>query len=187
MAERLLNHENQEEEKNPYGNPEEHRVKLEKESSNEHDNHASTEKIREISKLAESKAQSSEELNVDVDKNSDNKVNASLHQGIYHGYSGSQAIKRIQKHLKPSERRFSKVIHNSKVETVSDITGGTLARPSGLLYGGIFSLVTSLGFYLIARHYGYEYPYIIGVLFFIGGFVLGLIIELISRTIRKTN
>ncbi len=185
MAEQLRNNENLEQDNNPYGDPEKHRARVEQEKSKEQSESVTTEKLEEIAKLAESKAKSSEELQVDSNIDSEDKTNTVIQQGTYHGYSGRQAIKRVQKHLKPADRRLSKVIHNPKVEAVSDVTGSTIARPSGLLYGGVFSLITSLGFYMIARHYGYEYPYILGILFFVGGFVLGLIIELATKSLKK--
>lgn len=188
MAEQLRNTENQEQEKNPYGNPEKHGSKPEKEYSQAEIESVSSEKIEQIAKLAESKAKSSEELKIDNAKDIENSNrNTVLNQGTYYGYSGAQAIKRIQKHLKPADRRLSKVIHNPKVEAVSDLTGGTIARPSGLLYGGIFSLITSLGFYIIAKHYGYEYPYVIGLLFFVGGFIFGLIVELLVKSFTRVR
>jgi exonuclease VII small subunit len=142
-------------------------------------------RLEEITRKIEKEAKTSEQLRPKSE--SDIKKSHTHQNGPYHEYSGAQAIKRVQKHLKPAERRFSKVIHTPGVEIASDIVGGSVARPSGLLYGGIFSLLSSLGFYLFARHYGYEYSYFIGILFFVGGFVFGLLTELVLRIIRKNT
>lgn len=184
MAERL-NHfpeDDNDHEANPYGNPEDY--KKTPETAHAHEIKDGTEKLEEISKKIEKEAKSSKEL--DISNETSHQKPSYHHNGPYHEHSGSQAIKRVQKHLKPAERRFSKVIHNPKVEIVSDITGSTIARPSGLLYGGLFSLLSSLALYLLSRHYGYEYSYFVGILFFVGGFVFGLLIESLLRIFKKS-
>jgi hypothetical protein len=61
---------------------------------------------------------------------------------------------------------------------VSGATGQTLARPSGLLGGGICALLGSLIYLYLAKHIGFNYNYLLFVLFFGGGFIIGLVIEL---------
>lgn len=185
MAEKL-NHspeDNSTHEANPYGNPEDYKSSPEKEQI--HETRDSAEKLEAISKKIEKEAKSSKEL--DVSNETPHQKPSYHHNGPYHEHSGSQAIKRVQKHLKPAERRFSKVIHNPKVEIVSDITGGSIARPSGLLYGGIFSLLSSLALYLLSRHYGYEYSYFVGILFFVGGYIFGLLVESLLKMFKKSS
>ncbi len=143
----------------------------------------SAETIRKIEDKVEQAAKSSKELNTHNEA-VENKA-THQHHGPYREHSGAQAIKRVQKHLRPAERRFSKVIHNPKVEIISDIAGGTVARPSGLLYGGVFALLSSLSLYLLSRHYGYEYSYFVGIIFFVGGFVFGLLVESLARIFKK--
>ena len=185
MAEKL-NHfpENQEaQETNPYGSPEKPHHQISAEHASDLKDHA--EKLKAITEKIEKEALSSKEL--DINHETDHKKAVHHHKGPHHEYNGAQAIKRVQKHLRPSDRRFSKVIHNPKVEIVSDITGGTVARPSGLLYGGLFSLLSSLFLYLLSRHYGYEYSYFVGILFFGGGFVFGLLVESVLRIFKKSK
>lgn len=95
-----------------------------------------------------------------------------------------QTMKRVQRKLPANQRRFSKVIHNPVVETASDVAGGTIARPSGLLAGGITSLIVNLLVIIVCRYYGYEYNYLLGILGFLGGFVLGVTAEFAYRAIR---
>lgn len=99
-----------------------------------------------------------------------------------HGYN--QTMKRVQKSLPPTQRRFSKVVHAPMVETASEVVGNTLARPSGLLVGGICSVLVNLLVIGVCRYYGFEYNYTLGLMGFVGGFVLGLILELVYRTAR---
>lgn len=89
-----------------------------------------------------------------------------------------RTLKRTQSKLKAPERVFSKFIHNPVVEAVSEVGGKTIARPSGVLLGGIFAFLGSSAFLWIVRHYGYEYNYLLFALFFVGGFFVGLAVEL---------
>lgn len=90
----------------------------------------------------------------------------------------------VRRKLSPPERQFSKLVHKPAVEKTSDVLGKTIARPSGILFGGIFSFVLSLGAYLLARHLGGELHYSIFSLTFVGGYVFGLFVELVWRFIR---
>lgn len=90
----------------------------------------------------------------------------------------------VRRRLSPPERQLSKVIHKPVVEKTSDALGKTVARPSGILFGGIFSFVFSLGAYLLARYLGGELRYSIFAVSFIGGYLFGLFVELIWRVIR---
>lgn len=98
----------------------------------------------------------------------------------------NQTIRRVQKKLPAPERFLSKFIHNSKVETVSDVIGGSIARPSGLLWGGLFSAIASLSVLILCRYYGFEYNFSIGLISFGGGFCLGLLVESLSRLLRRS-
>jgi hypothetical protein len=92
-------------------------------------------------------------------------------------HASKRMQKQIQRQLKTPDRMFSKVIHQPAVEAVSNATEGTIGRPSGLLMGGLFSLIASSTVLYICRHYGYEYNFLIGSASFIGGFALGILLE----------
>src|SRR5579862_4027775 len=47
----------------------------------------------------------------------------------------------IRQNLSPSERAYSKVIHNKIVSTVSEFTAKTLARPYAILAGGVTTVI----------------------------------------------
>ena len=100
-----------------------------------------------------------------------------------HAYE--QTLRRTQKKLPRRDRAFSKVIHQPAVEAISEAAGATVARPSGLLMGGIFSVISSLGVLYICRHYGYEYNFTIGLASFAGGFALGIILEGILKLFKR--
>jgi hypothetical protein len=99
----------------------------------------------------------------------------------------NRGITRIRKHLSTPSRAFSKVIHQPVVDSVSRVSEKTVARPSGLLTGAICAFIGSSAFLWIARHYGFTYNYFLFVLFFAGGFIVGLIIEAFMSLLRKSK
>ncbi len=89
----------------------------------------------------------------------------------------NQTLKVVRKQLPASERVMSRLIHQAQVEAVSNAAEGTVARPSGLLGAGVFSVITSLAVLYICRHYGYEYNFFIGLASLAAGFALGILGE----------
>jgi hypothetical protein len=96
-----------------------------------------------------------------------------------------QNLRKVQRKLPAPERAFSKVIHQPIVEQISDVTSETIARPSGILVGGLFSVIGSLGVLVICRYYGYEYNFLIGLVAFVGGFICGISLEGAFRLMAK--
>ena len=80
----------------------------------------------------------------------------------------------VQSKLKPAEKRFSKAIHQPLVQLVSELGAKTVARPSGLLGGGLVAFIGSAGYLWLTRSYHLPYNYGFFFLFFLGGFLLGL-------------
>lgn len=163
--------------------------------------HEANEKLREAREQAAAQAEQSkpsvEKIRDHVERNAQSKDKIAAAQTserttnelpLYSGASlRKQAAKRmqtrVQKQLSKPDRAFSKVIHQPAVEAISNAAEGTVARPSGLLFGGLFSAVSSLTVLYICRHYGYEYNFAIGLAFFVGGFFAGLIIEMLYKII----
>lgn len=84
----------------------------------------------------------------------------------------------IRRRLSPVERGFSRVIHQPAVRILSETTGKTLSRPSGLLGGGVAALIGTSIYLYLAKHVGFAYNYGVFLLLFVGGFGLGLLLEL---------
>lgn len=96
-----------------------------------------------------------------------------------------RTLQRVRKDLSGPERKFSNVVHQPLIETMSNVAGKTVARPSGILGGGMVSLLGS-GFLLYtAKQYGFRYNFLVFFLLFAGGFMLGLIAEMILRLFRR--
>ncbi len=94
-------------------------------------------------------------------------------------------IKKAQSRLKGPEKSFSKVIHNPKIEKVSEVAAKTVARPSGFLLGSISAFITSLVVLYISKRSGFTYNYLLFVLVFVGGYLLGVLVELVLRPLRR--
>ena len=97
----------------------------------------------------------------------------------------THTLSSIRNRLKGPEKSFSKVIHQPAVERASEMLENTVARPSGLLFGGLYSFIGSLASYILARRLGGELKLSVFAVFFVGGFFIGLIVELIWRYYSK--
>lgn len=90
----------------------------------------------------------------------------------------NRTLSRVRRHLSAPNRLLSKVIHQPAVQSISEATAKTVARPTGLLTGSFVALVgSSLALYL-ARHYGFSYNYLLIFVLFAGGYIIGFIIDL---------
>lgn len=145
---------------------------------------ASRDSLEKIHERLEQATRNQEKIQVDQleSKASDSPlpVGAQLRASAVHS-----TLKKVRKQLSGPERAGSRVIHQPAVEAVSAAAGATVARPSGLLVGGAFSLLANLLVLYICRRYGYEYNFLIGLTAFAAGFALGLIIEAVSRLFRR--
>lgn len=163
----------------------------EKDASSARHEHA--EKLEEIRSKIETEAKGKHEHGERHTKNRDKdrtKKDADQHvlvNGELKNMAYKRTMKRVQKKLPAPARAFSKVVHNPAVEAVSEVAGKTVARPSGILVGGIFAFLGSSLFLWITKHYGYEYNYLLFALFFIGGFFVGLIVELGLRFANRRS
>ena len=92
---------------------------------------------------------------------------------------------KVQAQLKPVSRSFSKLIHKPAVDAVSDLGAKTVARPAGLLGGGIVALIGSGAILFMAKYYGFTYNFFVYVGLFAGGYIVGVLLELAMRHLRK--
>lgn len=99
----------------------------------------------------------------------------------------SRELKQIRRRLPASDRALSRIIHQPAIRVISGTTAKSLSRPSGLLGGGLMAFVGTSGYLYLAKHIGFTYNYVIFFGLFIGGFLLGLLLELVvwSLTARR--
>lgn len=101
--------------------------------------------------------------------------------------SFDKTMEKIQSQLPPVERAFSKVIHQKSVEKISNASGRTIARPSGILGGGVSTFLGSAVVLYLAKYYGFSYNYTIFIMLFGIGFVAGLLIEVLFKIVKNSK
>lgn len=155
--------------------------KLEQEAARAEAERDSIEAIRERLEHAQ---QNQEKVTTTRQETPANETGHLVSTGL-RSHASNQMLQRAQRQLSPSSRAFSKVIHQPVVDAVSNAAEVTVARPYSLLVGGLFSAISSLVVLYISRHYGYEYNYLIGLVSFGGGFILGLVGEAFYRLFKN--
>jgi hypothetical protein len=180
MSELLRGHENKE--GNEVGNAEAAQERSREIAAEHERNAAEAERkhqensIEKIQERIEQSARDKEDIKINQQESDDSKAHVPMGKQLRDHASNLSLIKTRKKLSKP-DRAFSKVIHQPIVDAVSNAAEGTVARPSGLLVGGLFSLISSLIVLYVCRHYGYEYNFLIGMAAFVGGFCMGLLLE----------
>jgi len=89
--------------------------------------------------------------------------------------------------LSKPQKAFSEFVHRPMINSLSEVTGKTLIRPSAILSGGIFTVIGS-GYYLYATEKtGYKYNFLVALLLFAGGFIVGLVLEMFYRLLSRRS
>ena len=94
-------------------------------------------------------------------------------------------LKRLRSRLSPAKRGFSYFAQSRIIDDLSNFLGRTLARPIPLLSGSVVALLGTLVTVYLAKHYGYSYNYFLIVYFFIAGYLLELLVEILIILIIK--
>lgn len=130
----------------------------------------------EIAKNAEESAKPLERLDAATESG---KPKQSLHVNTeLKSITLRRELNDIRRKLPAKDKALSKVIHQPVVRVVSEVAGKTLSRPSGLLGGGIVALIGTSLYLYIASSAGIQYNYFVFLALFVGGFALGLALEL---------
>jgi hypothetical protein len=177
------NPENFELKNNPENSAEQVNHSQEKELTTAEKEHGTEKHLSEAAAQAERHAKSTSETSVHTLEKSD-------HHPIFHGLrekemAWSRSMTRTRKKLSITSRAFSKFTHNPAVDTTSDFVGKTIARPSSMLGGALFAFVGSSIVLWATKYHGYKYNYLVFLILFITGSLLGLLIEAISKLFRK--
>jgi len=139
-------------------------------------------KLAEIQRSIEQHAVSAAEFSPSRSEKpatSQHLVNRELKQ-----FTLQRSLTRVRQQLKPGEKLLSKAIHQPTVDKLSELTGQTVARPSGLLGGGLFALLGSTFILILAKHYGFEYNFLAFSALFLIGYLAGLLVELALKLAR---
>jgi len=98
-----------------------------------------------------------------------------------------KTLRHVRGQLSASQRVLSRIVHQPTVEKISNVSAQTAGRPSGILGGAIFAFIGSVALLIISRRLGFTYNYMVFFILFIGGFFVGLIVELILRGLRASK
>ena len=97
----------------------------------------------------------------------------------------TKTLTSIRQNLSPSQKKFSKVIHNPVISNVSEFTAKTLARPYAILAGGVVAVIGSGVYLYYTRHLGYQYNYFVPILLFGAGLAAGIAVELFYKILSS--
>lgn len=148
--------------------------------------HAHKENLNKIQGDVKEHAISGKEISVGEHEQTQNQSPMAITKEIK-AKAYRKTLAEAQRRLPKTERTFSKIIHQPMVESISEVGSKTVARPSGILGGGICAFLgTSVLFYM-SKHYGYQFNFLIFLLLFVGGFSFGMILELIFNGLRKVS
>jgi hypothetical protein len=92
---------------------------------------------------------------------------------------------RARRHFNSYDRTLSRIIHQPTLDTISEAASKSVGRPSGILGGGLTALIGTVIYYLVAKHYGYAYNFLVFVVLIFIGFLLGWAVELLWHLLRR--
>lgn len=88
-----------------------------------------------------------------------------------------RTMKQIQAEMSPTQRTFSRFIHNPVIERTSDIVGNTVARPNAIFSAGLCASILTFIVYVVAKYYGYPLSGFESIGAFILGWVIGVLYD----------
>lgn len=144
--------------------------------------------VDKIRQSIEAQAISAESTSQVVEQSQDKPAQSTL--GIQQELK-AQAYRRsltnIRQHLSGPDKVLSTVIHKPIVEHTSNAFAASIGRPLGLLGGASVALIGSCWVLYASKHYGFRYNYALLLGFFIGGYMLGITVEVLIRLARKKS
>jgi hypothetical protein len=116
-------------------------------------------------------------------------------QPVYHQHITKQikaqtykiTLSNVQKNLPKWQASFSKIIHQEKIESISEIGAKTIARPSGILTGSLIALMGGVLIVLVANRVGFSITPFVFIVLFAFGYLLGIVLELVFKSLKKIN
>jgi hypothetical protein len=143
-----------------------------------------SDQIEQIRAAVQEKAVSGSEVNVVEQENRPPAHSFGTHKQLKH-LSYRRTLASIQSRLKGPDKTFSRVIHKKLIERASNFGAVTIARPGGILGGGLAALAGSIFSLYLARRYGFHYNFSIFILLFVSGYVAGSLLELVLRLAKR--
>jgi len=92
-------------------------------------------------------------------------------------------LKNIRRKLSGPDKALSSVIHQPAIRVASEAGAKTIARPSGLLGGGVTAFIGTSAYLVLANQMGFSYNYFVFIALFIIGFAVGLTFEILASAL----
>ena len=181
MPETLSNHENEQKKETWHISPEKHRA-LPTEEQATPDTHEADPRLR-AEQARQSVEQTASDHNpierLEAAEKAAKPVAPSTVNRELKAITLRRELKTLQRKESLPQRTLSHVIHQPVIRAVSEAASKTISRPSGQLGGGLVALLGSSGYLYLTKHDGATYNYLFFLLLFIGGFFVGLALELL--------
>lgn len=181
MAEKITSPESKEVKKNN-GEQHENDIERARKSLEKRSKHEKNETLEEIRDSVEKHA---EERSETVSGQSEKESTPTAVSVSEKKQSYNQTMNRVRGRLSTPSRTFSRVIHAPVVEQASELAGKTVARPSGLLGGGIAAAIGLTIVFVIARRNGFALSGSEFILLLLIGFIGGLLFEATTKIFRR--
>ncbi len=162
--------------KTPENAPERH-VSVEAEQKKQHELHEQAKHTIEQEALSSNELEESEQ-----DTRHSQETGFVGREAKAHNFSIN--LNRARRHLSAPDRVVSKLIHNPVVDQLSEVGSKTVARPIGLLSGGFCALLATSFLVYYTKHNGIPYNFGAFIAFFVGGYVVGIVLELLWKTMH---
>lgn len=185
MSERISQPKPESAPKNVEASPEHHRPahnKVERKQTA----HEKQENISSARDEVKKEAQSAGDIKLDHGSEQNHSATAPISRELKN-MMRTRTLTRIQKELPAPQRALSKIVHAKPVEVASAIGEKTIARPIGLLGGGLFAFVGSVITFYTAKHYGFRYNLLLFFLLFVAGYAVASALELLVRIAKKAR
>src|SRR5688572_4126154 len=145
--------------------------------------HGTAEHVSEVQKKVEQHAATVEKPSVEK----------SEHHAQAHHAAGkdlknltfNRTLVRVRKQLSAPQKVLSNIIHQPVIDTLSEVGAKTVARPSGVFGGGLFALLGTASLLYLTRKHGYEFNYLVFAMMFVVGFLIGSLIEIAVKVLRR--
>jgi hypothetical protein len=142
--------------------------------------------VEAIKHRIKKESKSRDEVEV-VDEESTPQGSQMLVNSELKGMAFQRTLKRVQRQLSRPERTFSKTIHRPTVDALSRAGEKTIARPAGILGGGLFALIGSIFVLYNAKQFGFKYNFLVFLILFVIGYVFGTVLEIFTRLLSKNT
>ena len=150
----------------------EHKTELAHQASIE----KSQENLAKIQEMAREEAENSRQIILeDIPKTETDSL-----LGVQHNLKATayaRTLDRTRQKLSKPSRLLSRITHSPVVDKISSVGSQSIARPSGILSGSICAFLGTAIIFYYSKHYGYKYNYVVFLVLFVGGFVVGGLIE----------